>query len=141
MKLQILADLRESVRGALKAEYPGVDIFTAEITSINNSEGETLDEFFTVFFSEGDETEEGESLDSDTYRTDTQITVGYFNKAAETNQSYLESEAESIREAVMSLNVIQKYFDKITRAGWQYIPPVDGAISGIYFRFGFSFSN
>lgn len=141
MDLQILSNLREAVRGAIRAAYAEQPIYTAEITNITDEEGCNVSEFFTVFFSEADETQDGESLDSDTYRTDTQITVGYFNSAAETNQSWLDNEAGAIRNAVMNLNSVSAYQDNITRAGWQYVPPIDGATAGIYFRFDFSFSN
>lgn len=141
MDFQVLSNLREAVRGAVRAAYPEQPIYTAELTSIVDEEDCNVSEFFTVFFSEGDETQDGESLDSDTYRTDAQITVGYFNSAAAANQSWLDNEAGTIRNAVMNLNSIAAYQDNITRAGWQYIPPIDGAIAGIYFRFDFSFSN
>lgn len=141
MNLQILSNLRGSVQGALKNQYAQIPVYTAEITCINNEDGTTIKEFFTLFYTEGDETQDDEALDADTYRTETEFTVGYFNKSADTNQSFLDSEAQTIREAVMGLNVVAAYKDKITRAGWQYIPAGDGGIAGIYFRFGFSFSN
>ena len=141
MNLQILSNLRGSVRGALINQYAQIPVYTAEITNIDDGNGGSLDEFFTMFYTEGDETQDDEALDADTYRTETEFTVGYFNKSADVNQSFLDSEAQTIREAVMGLNVVAAYKDKITRAGWQYIPAGDGGIAGIYFRFGFSFSN
>lgn len=142
MDLQILSNLREAVRVAIKTQYPAKDIFTAEITSVvDEQDGTVLDEFFTVFFSEGEETQELQAIDNLNYRTDTQITVGYFNKKGAENQSFLESEAKLIRKAVMALNETPVYKDKITRDGWQYVPAGEGGISGIYCRFGFSFSN
>lgn len=142
MDLQILSNLREAVRVAIKTQYPTKNIYTAEITSVVDQQTDTvLDEFFTVFFSEGEETQENQALDDVKYRTDTQITVGYFNKQGAINQSFLESEAKLIRNAVMALNETPVYEGGITRDGWQYVPAGDGGISGIYCRFGFSFSN
>jgi hypothetical protein len=141
MNLQILSNLRAAVRGALINQYAKIPIYTAEITNINNGDDVVIGEFFTMFYTEGDETQDDEALDADTYRTETEFTVGYFNKSADVNQSFLDSEAQTIREAVMGLNSLAAYKNKITRAGWQYIPAGDGAIAGIYFRFGFSFSN
>ncbi len=141
MDLQILGNLRTAVRGAIKASYSETPVYTAEITSIVEDDGTNLPEFFTVFFAEGEESQERVAIDSDDYNTDTQIVVGYFNKKGETDQSFLESEAGTVREAVMNLNNLAAYKDKITRAGWQHIPPIDGAVAGIYFRFDFSFKN
>lgn len=139
MDLQILSDLRNSVRAAISARYKEVPVYTAELTNITADDGTNLSEFFTVFFSEGDEDRENVAMDSDAYETETRITVGYFNKHGEGNQSWLESEAGTIRQTVMDLN--SGYNDKIQRAGWQYVPPLDGAVAGIYFHFAFSFKN
>jgi hypothetical protein len=139
MDLQILSNLRSSVRAALIAAYPDTNVYTAEITSLVEEDDSNVVEFFTVFFSEGDETEEGENLDSETYRTNTVLTVGYFHEKAEHDQSWLDAEAGTIREAVMALNDV--FEGDINRAGWQYSPSADGSVPGIYFRFDFSFKN
>ncbi len=139
MDLQVLSNLRASARGAIMAQYADKPVYTAEITNIADDEGNNVTEFFTVFFSEGEESQNDVAMDSDDYETETQITVGYFNIKGAINQSWLESEAGDIRQAVMNLNLL--YGNKIKRGGWQYVPPIDGAIAGIYFHFGFSYKN
>lgn len=139
MDLQILSDLRTSVRNALKAAYPTTDIYTAEITSLIEDDDSNVAEFFTVFFSEGDEVEDGEDLDDETYLTNTVLTVGYFHDKADRDQGWLDGEAGAIREAVMALDDV--FAGDIGRAGWQYSPSADGSVPGIYFKFSVSYSN
>lgn len=139
MDLQIISNLRTSVRDALKTEYPNTDIYTAEITSLIQDDDSNVAKFLTVFFSEGDEVEEGEDLDDETYRTDTYLTVGYFYEKAERDQSLLDSEAGTIREAVMALDDV--FSGGIKRDGWQYLPSADGSTPGIQFKFLVSYSN
>lgn len=139
MDLQIISNLRTSVRDALEIEYPDTDIYTAEITSLIKDDDSNADKFLTVFFSEGDEVEEGEDLDDETYRTDTYLTVGYFYEKAERDQSLLDAEAGTIREAVMALDDV--FAGDIKRDGWQYLPSADGSVPGIQFKFAVNYSN
>ena len=139
MDLQILSNLRSSVRNALKNAYPATDIYTAEITSLVQEDDSNVVEFFTVYFSEGDEVEDGEDLDDETYRTDTYLTVGYFHEKAERDQSWLDAEAGTIREAVMALDDV--FAGDIKRDGWQYLPSADGSVPGIQFKFAVNYSN
>jgi hypothetical protein len=139
MDLQILSNLRSSVRAALIAAYPDTDVYTAEITSLVDEDDSNVVEFFTVFFSEGDETEDGEDLDNEFYKTNTYLTVGYFNEKAERDQGWLDSEAGTIREEVMALDDV--FIGDIKRDGWQYLPSADGSVPGIQFKFSVSYSN
>ena len=137
MGLQILSDLRTAVCVALLAEFADVPVFIAEITSLSDDDDVNTSEFMTVFFGDGDEEQTGEDLDSETYRSDTQLTVGYFNEEGKIDQSVLDAQAAIIRPILLSL----PFTGDITRAGWQYVPPIEGATAGIYFRFNIRFSN
>ncbi len=137
MDLQILSDLRTAVRDALIDAYGGAPVYTAEITNLDNGDDDNIEEFLTVFLGDGEEDSAGEDLDGETYRSDAQLTVGYFNEEGRINQSILDAQAGTIRPQILEL----PFNGDITRAGWQYIPPIDGATAGIYFRFNVSFSN
>jgi hypothetical protein len=139
MDLQIISNLRTSVRNALKEAYPTTDIYTAELTSLVQEDDSNVVEFFTVFFSEGGETEDDEHLDDELYKTDTYLTVGYFHEKAERDQGWLDSEAGTIREAVMALDDV--FVGDIKRDGWQYLPSADGSVPGIQFKFAVNYSN
>lgn len=137
MNLQHVTALRAQVRSILESHYPGIDVYTAELTSIVGDDDVNVDEFMTVFLGDGEETQEDQNLDDETYRSVTQLTIGYFNDSAKLNQSILDDQAGVVRNIIMSLD-----FDgDITRAGWNYVAPVEGATAGIYFRFDVSFSN
>lgn len=137
MDLQILSGLRTAVRDALLNAFADVPVFIAEITSLDDGDDGNISEFMTVFFGDGDEEQTGEDLDSETYRSDTQLTVGYFNEEGKIDQSVLDAQAAMIRPILLNL----PFAGDITRAGWQYVPPIEGATAGIYFRFNIRFSN
>lgn len=137
MSLQILSDLRTAVRDRLRASYVDVPVYIAEITNLETDDEDNISEFMTVFFGDGDEDQTGEDLDGETYRSDSQLTVGYFNEEGRIDQSLLDAQAAIIRPLILD----QSFDGDITRAGWQYVPPIEGATAGIYFRFNISFSN
>lgn len=142
MDLGILSNLRLAVRDALAVQYPTTDIYTAEITSLIQDDDSNVSEFITVFFSDAEESQIDEMVDDEHYATSTTLTVGYFNERAMTDQSWLDSEAGTIRRAVMAFDsVFNGRKGDIDRAGWQYVPAAEGATPGIYFRFSVSFSN
>ncbi len=139
MNLQPVINMRNGLKTLLGNQYFDVPVYTAEITSLVNDEGVNASEFITVFFTAGDETQQGESLDDEDYLTRASLTVGYFNEAGATDQSFLDAEADTIRTLVMDYPVGSK--GEILRDGWEYVPAIDGATSGIYFRFTVEYSN
>ncbi|MEY8247308.1 MAG: hypothetical protein RPT11_02905 [Bermanella sp.] len=137
MDLQILSDLRVSVRAALVQALPDVPLFSAELNSIDDGEGGNLEEFMTLFFADGDEDRSEQDLDGDSYRAQTLLTLGYFNEQARMDQALLDAQAAVLRPLLLAV----PFAGYITRAGWQYVSPLDGATAGIYFRFDVTFSH
>ncbi|MCH2039906.1 MAG: hypothetical protein MK185_04690 [Saccharospirillaceae bacterium] len=139
MTLQPMINLRNAVKGALKAAYADRSVLTAELTSVVSDEddGVNLSEFFTVFFEDWDENEEDGDLDSDQYEVTTRLTVGYFNEAGGNDQSVLDGEAGRIREVIMDLPID----GDIKRDGGEFKPSQDGSTPGVYFFFDVKFSN
>ena len=138
MDLQIISDLRAAVRAKLLESYSATPVYMAELTNINTGDDdENIDEFFTVFLGDGEEDQDGEDVDGSTYLSETQLTVGYFNDEGRGDQSVLDATASTVRALILEL----EFAGDITRAGWKYIPPIDGATAGINFHFNVSFSN
>lgn len=137
MNLENIINLRETLKTRLQGQYPGVPVYTAEITSVMDADGVNVNEFITVFFTSGDETQDEEFLDDEHYKTSCALTVGYFNDAGSIDQSYLDTEAESIRTVVMET----PFNGDISRNGWEYQPGAEGATPGIFFRFTVDYSN
>lgn len=137
MNLETVINLRDTLKTRLQNQYSGVPVYTAEVTALMDATGVNVSEFITVFFTAGDETQDGEFIDGEQYKTSCALTVGYFNEAGSTDQSYLDSEAETIRTTVTET----PFNGDILRNGWEYQPGVEGSTPGIYFRFNVEYSN
>jgi seryl-tRNA(Sec) selenium transferase len=137
MNLTPASSLRSAVAAELASQF-SLPVFTADITSVVDTSGSNLVEFFTVYWGDASETEDNEVLDAITYRTDAALTVVYHNDLATSDQSILDVMAANVRLLVMDM--ANSDLD-IKRGGWQYLPGTDGATAGIVMRFDASYSN